>query len=112
MNRATPIEAHGRRNWVVRAFGRAIARLFAALVVTFALYLSFDSRMVAAAMPASLLEPGFAAEWDRMFGFDVTQTVVFRFPDFLVSRLTSPLVVGPFVVAGVVALALDARGRV
>ncbi|QPV64237.1 hypothetical protein I7X12_06350 [Halosimplex litoreum] len=67
--------------------------------------------MVAAAMPVSLLEPGFEAEWARMFGFDVTQTVLFRFPDFLVSRLTSPLVVGPFVVAGIMTLALDARAR-
>ncbi|ELZ30206.1 hypothetical protein C475_00687 [Halosimplex carlsbadense 2-9-1] len=111
MNRATPIEAHGRRDWVVRAYGRAVARLFAALVVTFSLYLSAGFPRVAIAMPVSPLEPRLAAEWARLFGFDVAQPVVFQFLDFLVSRLTSPLAVGPFVVAGVVALALDARGR-
>lgn|GEM_PF-3079744 len=47
------------------------------------------------------------------YGFAVVgRPYLAQFVDFLVSRLTSPLVVGPLVVAGTVALVLVARGRV
>ncbi|QLH81637.1 hypothetical protein [Halosimplex pelagicum] len=111
MNRATPIEARGRRNWVVRAYGRALGGLFAALVATFLLYLPFSTRLLPAVRPVAPLEPGFRAEWARLFGFDVVQPYAFQFVDFLVSRLTSPLISGPFVVAGALTLALVVRNR-
>jgi|GEM_PF-1770154 len=44
---------------------------------------------------------------EAVWGVEVGQPVFFFLFDFLVSRVTSPLVLGPVVAAGVVALALE-----
>mgnify|MGYP000359718284 CR=1 FL=1 len=62
MNRSIPTEAHGRRHWVALAYGRAVARLFAALVATFLLYVPFSTRLLPAVQRVAPLEPGFRAE--------------------------------------------------
>lgn len=52
------------------------------------------------------------ADWsEQVWGVDVAQGLVFFLPDFFVSRVTSPFVLGPLVVAGVVALAFGYRRR-
>ncbi len=81
------------------------------MALTFLLYLPFSTRLLPAVRPVAPLEPRSRAEWARLFGFDVVQPYAFQFLDFLVSRLTSALVAGPFVVAGVVTLVLVARSR-
>ncbi|WP_459191693.1 hypothetical protein [Halosimplex sp. J119] len=104
MDRATPSAVHGGRDWVVRAYARALGRLFAALVVTFLLYLPVARELF------PVVRPG-AAKWARLFGFEVVQPYAGQFVAFAVSRLASPLVGGPFLVAGIVALVVVARRR-
>ncbi|MFC7139696.1 hypothetical protein ACFQMA_07565 [Halosimplex aquaticum] len=112
MRSRTPARVRGRRDWgqrdwVLRAFGRAVGGLLAALVVTFLLYLPYGRRLLPLHRPV----PGVSTdrttgELARWFGFEVAQPFLFQFAEFALSRLTHPLVAVPFALCGALAVAV------
>jgi|AntDeeMetageno50_2_1112565.scaffolds.fasta_scaffold09198_3 hypothetical protein len=84
-----------------------------------AAYLSLLVRIAGAVMVSGLLSWGLPkrsliywqawapANWsEHVWGVDVAQGLVFFLPDFFVSRVASPFVLGPIVIAGFVAVVL------
>lgn len=97
--------AAGPRRWYLRAYGRAVGAVLLALSILFAVFLRVGPDPI---WPNPAGTPEALA---ARYGFVVVQPYQSQFLDFLVSRLTSPLVAGPLLAAGVVTLALVARGR-
>jgi hypothetical protein len=93
------------RRWYLRAYGRAVGAVLLALSILFAVFLRVGP---------DPMWPNLAGTPEALaarYGFVVVQPYQSQFLDFLVSRLTSPLIGGPLLAAGVVTLALVVRGR-